>query len=245
MSDDFSARLALPYLAAGQMQKHVTLNEALTRLDALTATAVVSRTTAAQPSSVMDGALYILPAGATGAAWTGRAAGALMRFEVGGWTEVPAPVGLIAVVLDTQSVLVREAVEWRPLGGLLGEVQNLTRLGVGTTADAGNPVAVKAGKMLFTALEAEAGGDGDLRMTLNKQGASDVLSLLFQSGWGGRAELGLVGDDDFSLKVSTDGGTWTRAFAVDRATGRVDFDQGATRRETTGDSRRRCGDDLR
>ena len=35
MSDDFSARLALPYLAAGQMQKHVTLNEALTRLDAL------------------------------------------------------------------------------------------------------------------------------------------------------------------------------------------------------------------
>ena len=35
MSDDFSARLALPYLAAGQMQKHVTLNTALTRLDAL------------------------------------------------------------------------------------------------------------------------------------------------------------------------------------------------------------------
>lgn len=32
MSDDFSARLALPYLAAGQMQKHVTLNTALTRL---------------------------------------------------------------------------------------------------------------------------------------------------------------------------------------------------------------------
>ena len=48
-----------------------------------------------------------------------------------------------------------------------------------------------------------------------------------------RQELGLVGDDDFSLKVSADGGTWSRAFAVDRATGRVDFDQGATRRETT------------
>ena len=233
MSDDFSARLALPYLAAGQMQKHVTLNEALTRLDALTSTAVVSATTAAQPSDAADGALYILPAGATGAAWAGRAAGALMRFEAGGWAQVAAPVGLVAVVLDTQSVLVRAPGEWRPLGGLLGEVQNLSRLGVGTSADADNPVAVKAGKMLFTALEAEAGGDGDLRMTLNKQGAADVLSLLFQSGWGGRAELGLVGDDDFSLKVSADGGTWTRAFAVDRATGRVDFDQGATRRETT------------
>ena len=51
MSDDASARLGLPYLAAGQLQKHVTLNEALTRLDALTQTAVVSRTTTTQPAA--------------------------------------------------------------------------------------------------------------------------------------------------------------------------------------------------
>jgi len=55
MSDDHSARLALPYLAAGQMQKHVTLNEALTRLDAIVQTVVVSRTTTAQPDAPADG----------------------------------------------------------------------------------------------------------------------------------------------------------------------------------------------
>jgi protein-L-isoaspartate(D-aspartate) O-methyltransferase len=38
-----SARLNLPCLAAGQLQKHVTLNEALTRLDSLIQTAVLSR----------------------------------------------------------------------------------------------------------------------------------------------------------------------------------------------------------
>ena len=38
-----------------------------------------------------------------------------------------------------------------------------------------------------------------------------MLSLLFQSGWGGRAELGLIGDDDLSLKVSPDGGAWHEA----------------------------------
>jgi UDP-N-acetylmuramyl tripeptide synthase len=54
MSDDASARLGLPYLAAGQLQKHVTLNEALTRLDALTQMAVVSRTTTAQPAAPPD-----------------------------------------------------------------------------------------------------------------------------------------------------------------------------------------------
>ena len=58
MSDDFSARLNLPYLAAGQMQKHVTLNEALTRLDALIQTAVVSRTVSDQPADPAEGARW-------------------------------------------------------------------------------------------------------------------------------------------------------------------------------------------
>ncbi|MEN5168384.1 DUF2793 domain-containing protein [Brevundimonas pondensis] len=234
MSDDASARLGLPYLAAGQLQKHVTLNEALTRLDALTQTAVVSRTRAAQPATPADGALYILPASATGASWAGRPAGSLMRAEAGGWLEVEAPDGLLAVVLDSQEVLVRRAGTWAPLAGEpVAALQNLTRLGVNTEADAANVVAARLNKALWTALESESGGDGDLRFTFNKQGAPDVLSLLFQSGWGGRAELGLIGDDDLRLKVSADGGSWRDVFAVDRVSGRMGFMRGATRRETT------------
>jgi len=72
MSDDHSARLALPYLAAGQMQKHVTLNAALTRLDALVQTAVVSRTIRVQPTEAAAGEPYILPDAAEGADWNGR-----------------------------------------------------------------------------------------------------------------------------------------------------------------------------
>lgn len=233
MSDDFTARLALPYLAAGQMQKHVTLNAALTRLDALLQTAVVSRTLTTQPAAPFDGDLYILPQGAAGTAWSGRPAGALMRFESGGWSVVAAPVGMIALVLDTAVLVVRSEEGWSPLGHRLGEVQGLSRLGLGTTADAANPLAVKTNTALFTARGAAEGGDGDLRLTLNKEAAGDVLSLLFQSGYGGRAELGLAGDENLSLKVSPDGSTWLRAFGVDRATGRIAFDKGATRRETT------------
>src|SRR3989344_2995236 len=233
MSDDFTARLALPYLAAGQMQKHVTLNAALTRLDALLQTAVVSRTLTTQPAAPFDGDLYILPPGAAGTAWSGRPAGALMRFESGGWSVVAAPMGMIALVLDTAVLVVRGEGGWSPLGHRLGEVQGLSRLGLGTTADAANPLAVKTNTALFTARGAAEGGDGDLRLTLNKEAAGDVLSLLFQSGYGGRAELGLAGDENLSLKVSPDGSTWLRAFGVDRATGRIAFDKGATRRETT------------
>ena len=233
MSDDHSARLALPYLAAGQMQKHVTLNEALTRLDALVQTVVVSRTTTAQPGAPDDGGLWILPSGATGGDWSTRPAGALMRAEGGGWTVVETGDGLIALVEDADEVVVRHGADWVPLGARLGVAQALTRLGIGTTADAGNPFAARLNTALWTALEAWAGGTGDLRMTLNKEAPGDVLSLLFQSGWGGRAELGLVGDDDLRLKVSADGSSWHDAFAVDRATGRMTFAQGAGRRTVT------------
>ena len=233
MSDDHSARLALPYLAAGQMQKHVTLNEALTRLDALVQTAVVSRTTTVEPGAPVDGALWILPANATGADWSARSAGTLLRAERGGWTVVEAGDGLIALVLDADELVVRQGGVWVELGARLGVAQTLARLGVGTTADAANPFAARLNAALWTALEAGAGGTGDLRMTLNKETAGDVLSLLFQSGYGGRAELGLVGDDDLRLKVSGDGTGWSEAFAVERATGRTTFALGAGRRTVT------------
>jgi len=233
VSDDNSARLGLPYLAAGQMQKHVTLNEALTRLDALTQTTVVSRGQAAQPGDPDDGALYILPAAATGAAWAGRAAGTLMRFEAGGWSVVPAPDGLIAVVLDEPAVVTRRDGAWTSLGEALGEIQELSRLGLGATADAANPFSAKLNKALWAARGPSEGGDGDLRFTFNKSSAGDVLSLLFQSGWSGRAEIGLVGDDDLRLKVSPDGAAWADAFSVDADTGRCAFPLGAARIETT------------
>src|SRR5690606_20872956 len=134
MSDDLSARLGLPYLAAGQMQKHVTLNGALTLIDALMQTAVVSRSQTTQPESPADGDLYILPEGASGSDWSARPAGALMRHELGGWIRIPRTPGLIAVALDTQEAVVFVDGDWRPLGSVLGQAQNLSRLGVNTQA---------------------------------------------------------------------------------------------------------------
>ena len=40
---------------------------------------------------------------------------------------------------------------------------------------------------------------------MNKETAADVLSLLLQTGFSGRAEIGLIGDDDLLFKVSPDG----------------------------------------
>lgn len=54
-----STNLQLPYLASGQAQKHVTVNETILRLDAVVQVAVVSASVGAQPSSPEDGQIYI------------------------------------------------------------------------------------------------------------------------------------------------------------------------------------------
>lgn len=232
MSDEHSARLQLPYLVAGQMQKHITLNEALTRLDALVQTCVVSRTLTDQPDDPADGDIYILPDTASGESWAEMPAGSLVRFDAGVWVTSPVVEGLLALIQDEAQFVVRSGDDWIGLGETLSALGDLQRLGVGAQADADNPFTARLNTALWTALEAGAGGTGDLRLTLNKESAGDVLSLLFQSGWGGRAELGLVGDDDLVLKVSPDGGVWREALRVDGETGQVRFELGAVRSET-------------
>lgn len=213
MSDDATPRLSLPYLAASQAQKHVTLNEALALLDGLVACAFESRTVSVQPASPADGALHLLPPGASGAAWSGFAAGAAVRFEAGAWSLLPAPLGALAYLRDEGLLLVRASGGWADVGLALRQLANLDRLGVGTTADAANPLAVKAAGVLF-----DHAGAG-VQVRLNKATSADVGSLLFQTGYGGRAEIGLVGDDALHLRTSPDGSAWTDALVV--AGGRV------------------------
>jgi hypothetical protein len=93
--------------------------------------------------------------------------------------------------------------------------QRFPRLGIATDADATNRLAVSAPATLFS-----HDGAGH-QVKLNKAGAGDTASLLFQTGWSGRAEIGTLGDDDFGLKVSPDGSAWTTALQASRSTGHL------------------------
>ena len=208
MSDDATPRLALPYLAAAQAQKYVTLNQALALLDGLVQTAVESRSTAAEPPSPTDGAIYILPASATGADWSTRAAGTVMRCEAGAWAALQSEPGWIAYVKDEGVLLLQAGGGWADLGLSLRELENLTKLGIGTTADAVNLLSVKTAAVLFSNLGA------DLRLNLNKAATANTGSVLLQTGFSGRAEIGLCGDDNLHLKVSPDGAAWSDAVVV-------------------------------
>ena len=126
-------------------------------------------------------------------------------------------------MVDEGTLLAWHGSGWVDAITAITSLNNLVLLGVGTTADSTNPFSAKLNNALWTAKSVAEGGDGDLRYKLNKETASDTLSMLLQTAYSGRAELGLTGDDDFHLKVSADGSTWTEALGVDRSSGGVRF----------------------
>jgi hypothetical protein len=69
---------------------------------------------------------------------------------------------------------------------------------------------------------------------MNKETATDVLSLLLQTGFSGRAEVGLIGDDDLLFKVSPDGSTWHEALRIDKDNGELTLPKRASTLATSG-----------
>jgi hypothetical protein len=216
---DTSDNLALPYILPSQAQKHVTHNEAIAMLDALVQPGVLDRDLAAPPASPANGDRYIVASGASGD-WTGRAGSIAHRLD-GVWAFYAPRPGWLVFVVDEAKLVHWTGSTWADYPAAIDVLQSLSLLGIGTEADAANPFSAKLNKVLWTARTTAEGGDGDLRYTLNKETAADVLSLLMQTGFSGRAEFGLIGDDNLSLKVSPDGTAWTTALTVDKATGQL------------------------
>jgi len=209
-----TTHLGLPYLAAAQAQKHVTHNDALNRLDTVVQLAVIDTTLTAPPGSPAEGDRYIVADGATGD-WAGHDGG-VAAFIDGAWVLVEAKPGWVAFDAASEAVLVRHDEAWSAIGSFLGAV---ARLGVNTEADDTNRLAVRSNAVLFTGVAAADGGTGDVRFMISKEADGDTASLLFQSGFSGRAEVGLAGDADFVFKVSADGAAWTEAIRIDKGTG--------------------------
>jgi hypothetical protein len=224
MSD--TLRLALPRIDAAQSQKHVTHNEALALIDACVHLSVVDRNRLAPPANQVEGSRYLLGAQPTGA-FAGHG-GAVASYEDGAWRFLAPRTGWRAYVESESRLLVFDGTAWRSVAPDVTALQNAQFVGLGTTADAGNPLAAKLNATLFTALQTTEGGTGDLRFKLNKQQTTGIVSQLYQSNYSGRAETGLMGDDRYRIKVSVDGAAWKEAMTVDPSSGRVFFPNGST-----------------
>lgn len=214
---DISPLLSLPYIQAAQAQKHVTHNEAVELLDAVTQIALEALDATTPPSSAGEGQAWAVGAGPSGA-WAGRG-GDIAAWRGGGWLFITPQVGWVAWDKTTETLHVWTNTGWVAQGGA-PDFDNLAGVGINTASDVTNKLAVAADATLLT----HAGGGHQLK--LNKAGISDTASLLYQTNWSGRAEMGLAGNDDFAIKVSADGSTFTDAVVIDAASGAVQFPAG-------------------
>lgn len=109
-------RLGLPVIEAAQAQKHVTHNEALVLIDALTHLAVESRALDVPPVSPSDGACYLPAAGARGA-WSGWD-GQVALYTGGGWIRIVPIPGMKAWIKGERLTVTYEDNIWRDGIGL-------------------------------------------------------------------------------------------------------------------------------
>ncbi|MGV6800686.1 MAG: DUF2793 domain-containing protein [bacterium] len=218
-------RLGLSYLLAAQAQKHVTVNESLRRLDAVVQLAVLSDSQLSQPLSPQESDAYILPLGKSGVDWDSFTDQAVAIFQDGAWMEIIVPDGTIAHIADLDSHKYFNAGAWQLLKAGLPE--QLPRFGVNASPDATNRLSVKAEAELLSHDDVTP-GSGDARKIINKANAGNTASVVFQTGYSGRAEFGLTGNDDFALKVSADGTNFTQALTIDNSNGQASFPQGLT-----------------
>jgi hypothetical protein len=195
-----TTNLELPYILSSQAQKHITHNEALQRLDA-TVHLVIQNALNSPPSSPDEGACYAILSAPTGA-WAGKAQ-RIAFFQDGAWIFINPREGWVAWFMDASRQKIWNGTAWQDLASASEESFSL--LGVNATADATNRLSVSAAASLFN-------NDGyGHQMKINKAAVGDTGSLLFQTGWSGRTEMGLAGTDNFEIKVSADGTTWKSA----------------------------------
>lgn len=205
---DLTTRLEMPYLMPSQAQKHVTHNEALRRLDQLVQLVLQDSAAEVPPGTPGEGMVYGLGAAPQGA-WAGQG-GQLAAFDDGAWHFFTPRPGWLAWDLSTGPQGQLRA--WDGSAWQDAAPEQLAQLGIGTAADAQNPLAAAGAATLLT----HAGAGHQLK--INKAGPAETASLLFQSGWQGHAEIGLTGSNALAIKVSADGSSWSEALRVDPAT---------------------------
>lgn len=208
---DTTENLQLPFLQAGQAQKHVTHNDALVALDAMLHISVATSSLNLPPPSPANGERCIVGAAPSGA-FSGHA-GSVAAWQGQGWSFHTPRRGWLAHATDADMLLVFDGSNWIPVRTRVP--QSLPMLGIAATPDAANRLAVKSPTVLF-----DHDGAGS-QVKLNKASSAATGSLLFQTGYSGRAEIGLTGDDRLHLKVSQDGAGWAEGVTLGISAGQL------------------------
>lgn len=220
MADPVTTRYALPLMQASQAQKHVTLNEALMRIDGVANLVLQQTGRTTPPETVVDGQCFGIGGGAVNA-WSGQD-GKIAVGSGGGWVFVTPSAGLRARVIASGGEAVHSGKDWvegaltlAPSG--TGMIAAMAEMEVTVTSGSGvtTPLVIPGGSMVIgtTARVTQAITGTATSWTLGTSGAL----TRFGSGLGksvgswGRGLLGapLTYYDPLPLIITATGGSFT------------------------------------
>ncbi|MEM9049148.1 MAG: DUF2793 domain-containing protein [Pseudomonadota bacterium] len=212
-------QFALPLLAAAQAQKHVTVNEALLRLDALAAMRFVAIDLSVPPTGAGEGDAYIVAQGATGD-WSGND-GAIAVWANGGWLFVQPKIGWRGSDAATGRAVLFDGVDWLLDGAIAspGGAATLQRvleidhtLGAGATASVAGAIPSATQVLGITARVTTAISGTATAWSLGVAGSADRYGSGLGIGLNSYA-AGLSGSPvsyyaDTDLLLTAEGGTF-------------------------------------
>lgn len=213
--------IGLPELEAAQGQKYLTVNQTFRRLDVLVNLTVFNRTVTSPPGSPSEGHRYIVGSPATGG-FTGQENN-IAAFIGAAWVFFTPSEGWRAYDQGANQFIIFDGSSWVLAGISAGSLTDgsLGQLGVNATPDSTNRFAVNSAGVVFNR------ETDDVEVIINKEATGDEGQVRFTTGWGTKAILGLLGDDDFTITVSNDGSSFHQALVIDKDTGNVAIGAGS------------------
>lgn len=201
MAENTTAKCDLPLLMPAQAQKHVTVNEALMRLDGQLDLVLQSLTRITPPETVVDGMCWGVPQGAVNA-WEGQG-GKVAIGANGGWVFVRPGFGRRAVIADQGVGAIHDGTAWVPGAVTLGQH------GAGMIArQMSEDVTLGAGAWAETSMMIPAGA-----LVIGVTGRVQQAITGTATSW----RLGTVGTTDtlrqFGEGLGKTAGSWARGLA--------------------------------
>ena len=156
MPENTTANCDLPLLMPAQAQKHVTVNDALLRLDGQVDLVLQSLNRITPPEAVLDGLCWGVPAGAVND-WEGQG-GKIAIAANGGWIFVTPGFGRRAMIADQGVTAIHDGAVWVAGAVTLGEhgsgmiARQLSEdVTLGTGASFETMIAIPSGAMVIGA----------------------------------------------------------------------------------------------
>ena len=205
MTETTTPRLSLPFLQAGQALKNITHNEALQRLDTGLYLSCSNMAADNLPADPVEGHAYVISQTPDGSLMD--RIGHIGVYVSSRWAWFIPKSGWVLWDETGATLRVFDGSDWAASFSE-SQAETLPFLGLNAAASADQRLSISSASSLFN-------HDGDShRLTLNRASEADTASVIFQTNFGGGAELGLTGAGGFSLKISSDDGAFAEKMSA-------------------------------